>query len=159
MFATQIPMQPGGLMAYWDHVTPADWAEVLATFPLFSGIPNRRLRRLVRRATFAQYGPGDVVVEKGAPGDSLYVILSGSARARGKPAARTLRTGDYFGELGLLDSVPRSATVVATSELHVMRLPGASFLRLAQDNPSVSLKMLSNVGRQVRRLETRAAEL
>jgi CRP/FNR family cyclic AMP-dependent transcriptional regulator len=159
MFATHIPLQPAGLMGYWDHVTPADWAEVLATFPVFSGIPNRRLRRLVRRATFAQYGPGDVVVEQGAPGDSLYVILSGTARARGKPAARTLRTGDYFGELSLLDGVPRSATVVATDDLHVMRLPGASFLRLAQHNPSISLELLSNVGWQVRRLETRAAEL
>lgn len=159
MFATHIPMQPAGLMGYWDHVTPADWSDVLATFPLFSGVPKRRLRRLVRRATFARYGPGDVVVEKGAPGDSLYVILSGSARARGKPAARTLRTGDYFGELGLLDGVPRSATVVATGDLHVMRLRGEAFLRLAEHNPSISLKMVSNVGWQVRRLETRAAEL
>jgi CRP-like cAMP-binding protein len=159
MFATHIPMQPAGLMGFWDRVTSADWADVLAAFPLFSGIPNRRLRRLVRRATFAQYGPGDVVVQKGAPADSVYVILSGSAKARAKPAARTLRTGDYFGELGLLDGVPRSATVVATDELHVMRLPGASFLRLAQHNPSISLKMASNVGWQVRRLETRTAEL
>jgi CRP/FNR family cyclic AMP-dependent transcriptional regulator len=159
MFETHIPMQPAGLMGYWDHVTPADWAEVLAAFPLFSGIPNRRLRKLVRSATFAHYGPGDVVVEKGMPGDSVYVILSGSARARGKPAARTLHTGDYFGELGVLDGAPRSATVVATGELHVMRLSSASFLRLAQHNPSISLEMLSNVGWQVRRLETRAAEL
>jgi hypothetical protein len=51
----------------WDHATPFDWAKVLATFPLFSGTAERRLRKLVRRATFAEYGPGDIVIHA-APG-------------------------------------------------------------------------------------------
>src|SRR4026208_1591931 len=113
----QISLQPKGLMGYWDHVSNADWAEVLASFSVFTGIPKRRLRKLVGHATLAEYGPGDTVIEKGAPGDSLYVILSGSAKARGKAEALTLQTGDYFGELGVLEGVPRSATVVATDEL------------------------------------------
>jgi len=78
----------------WDHASPVDWANVLATFPLFSGIGKRQLRKVVRRATFAEYGRGDIVIQKGEPGESLYVILSGSAKALGKPASRTLRTGD-----------------------------------------------------------------
>ena len=49
----------------WDHVSQSDWAEVLASFPLFSRIGKRRLRRLVRRATFAEYSPGDIVIQKG----------------------------------------------------------------------------------------------
>ena len=158
MYEMQMSMQPRGLMGYWDHASNADWAKVLADFSLFSGITQRRLRQLVRRATFAEYGRGDVVIEKGESGDSLYVILSGSAKARGKSAAVTLHTGDYFGELGVLDGVPRSATVVATDELHVMKLPRQSFLRFAQHNPAISLRMLSNVGWHVRRLETQAAQ-
>ena len=157
MYGMQMSMQPRGLIGYWDHPTNADWAKVLAGFSLFSGITRRRLRKLVRRATVAEYGTGDIVIEKGEPGDSLYVILSGSAKARGKSAALTLHTGDYFGELGVLDGVPRSATVVATDELHVMKLPRQSFLRLAQHNPAISLRMLSNVGGHLRRLETQAA--
>jgi CRP/FNR family cyclic AMP-dependent transcriptional regulator len=143
----------------WDHATPADWAKVLATFPLFSGTAERRLRKLVRRATFAEYGPGDIVIQKGASGDSLHVILGGSAKALGKPASRTLRTGDYFGELSLLDGTQRSATVVATSELHVMKLPRQAFLGLTQDEPRVSLQMLTTLGSQIRRLETQPAQL
>ena len=150
-------MQPSGLNGYWDNVTPADWADVLATFLLFSGIGKRRLRKLVRQARFAEYNPGDIVIEKGGPSDSLHVILGGSAKAWAKTAPRTLRTGDYFGELGVINGVPRSATVVATEELHVMKLPCSSFLRFAKHNPAVSLELLTTLGSQIRRLETQAA--
>jgi CRP-like cAMP-binding protein len=95
-----------------------------------------------------------MVLQRGARGDSLLVILSGSAKVLGKPAGRTLRTGDYFGELGVLEGAPRSATVFATGELHVMRLPRDDFLRLAERDPTVSLKMLGELGSQFRRLET-----
>jgi CRP-like cAMP-binding protein len=141
-------------LRYRDYATPADWAEVLAAFPLFAGIAKRRLRELVQHATFAEYGPRDIVIERGGRGDALYVILGGSAKVLGKPAARTLRIGDYFGELGVLEGVPRSATIVAAGELHVMKLPRGSFLRLAQRDPTISLKMMSNLGSQIRRLET-----
>jgi CRP/FNR family transcriptional regulator, cyclic AMP receptor protein len=152
-----IPTNRRGVMGFWDHASPADWAAVLATFPLFADVAERRLRALARHATFAEYGAGDVVIEQGAPGDALYVILSGSARARGRPAARKLGVGDYFGEMALLDGAPRSATVVATGELHVMRLPRRAFLSLAEHEPAVALRMLGNLGSQIRRLEIRPA--
>jgi CRP/FNR family transcriptional regulator, cyclic AMP receptor protein len=138
---------------YRDSAGPGDWAVVLAEFPLFAGIPKRRLRALARHATFAEYGPGDVVIEHGERGDSLYVVLGGSARVRGKPAAGTLRVGDYFGELGALAGVPRSAAIVATDELHVLRLPRDVFLDLVQDEPAISNTMLRDLVSRLRRLE------
>jgi CRP-like cAMP-binding protein len=141
----------------WDHSTVGSWAKVLSTVPLFSGVSRRRLRKLARQATFAEFAPGDIVMSNPESVDSLFVILSGSAKALGKPAARRLGTGDYFGELALLENAPRSATIVATQELHVMRLPRESFLRLAQDHPAVSLTMLRNLSTQFHRLEARAA--
>ena len=157
MYGTQTAMVPVGLADHWDHVSSGEWADILAEFPLFAGVRKRNLRKLVRNATVAEYGSGDVVVAAGTPSDSVYVILSGSAKARGKRAARTLRTGDYFGELGALAGAPRSATVVATGELHVVRLPREAFVRLAERHPSISLALLSNLGGQVRRLELQAA--
>jgi len=144
------PVNPG----YQDQPSPADWAEILANFPLFEGVPRRRLRDLVRRATFAEYSRGDMVLQRGGRGDSLLLILSGSAKVLGRPAGRTLRTGDYFGELGALEGAPRSATVLATGELHVMRVPRDDFLRLAERDPAIPLKMLGELGSQFRRLET-----
>jgi CRP-like cAMP-binding protein len=136
----------------WDHASASDWADVLATFPLFSGISKRRLRKLVADATFAEYMPGDTVVQKGESGNALYVILAGSATVLGKPASRPLRTSDYFGELSLLEGTPRSATVVAASELHVMQLPRKAFATLTED-PTASQEMLHTLGSQIRRLE------
>src|SRR5262245_16853031 len=153
MNGTQILMPAPG---HWDRATPADWADVLATFSLFSEISRRRLRKLVRRATFAEYMPGDTVVQKGTTGNSLYVILSGSATVLGKLASRPLRTGDYFGELSLLEGTPRSATVVAATELHVMRLPRKAFVSIAE-YPAASQELLRTLGAQIRRLEAQPA--
>jgi CRP-like cAMP-binding protein len=145
------------LMRYWDQPSNTDWAKVLAEFPLFSEVGRRRLRKLVSQATFAEFARGETVISPDAPADSLYVILSGTAKARAKPGARTLRTGDYFGELALLDGGPRSATVFATDELHVMRLPRRAFLHLAEHDPAMSLTMLRDLGARFRRLEPQAA--
>jgi CRP-like cAMP-binding protein len=141
----------------WERATDADWANVLASLPLFEGFSKRRLRKLARRAEFADYARGDEIVSTGGPGDAFFVVLSGSAKARGKPAARTLTTGDYFGELAVLDGGPRSATVVATSELQVMRVPREAFLELAEDEPALTASMLAQLGARVRELEGQAS--
>jgi CRP-like cAMP-binding protein len=87
----------------------------------------------------------------------LYVILSGTATVVGAPAARALHTGDYFGELAPVDGAPRSATVVARRELHVMALPGQSVLRLAGRRPAVAFATLRNLSTTLRRREAQAA--
>jgi CRP-like cAMP-binding protein len=138
----------------WNRSDDAGWADVLAGFPLFKGVSRRRLRKLAREATVAEFAPGDIVVSNPESADSLYIILGGTAKVLGKPAARPLKTGGYFGELALLDDKPRSATVVADSELHVLKLPRESFLKLARDNSGIALTMMRNLGSQVRRLET-----
>jgi CRP-like cAMP-binding protein len=140
----------------WERPHVADWANVLATFPLFAGVSRRQLRKLARQATFVEFAPGDIVMSNPETIDSLHVILSGSAKVLGKPAARRLRTGDYYGELALLENAPRSATIVATEELHVIRLPARSFLRLAKTHSSVALTMLRNLSTQFRGLEAQA---
>src|SRR5262249_60343749 len=101
----------------------ADWADVLKTYSLFAGVSKRRLRKATRNARFAELAPRETVIFNGDDSNALYVILGGEAEVVTKRAARTLRTGDYFGELAMIDGRPRSATVVARSELHVMTIP------------------------------------
>jgi CRP/FNR family transcriptional regulator, cyclic AMP receptor protein len=140
-----------------DRPSAGDWADVLATFPLFSGVRKRQLRKLARQATFAEFAPGERVVENGDSAGSIYMVLGGEAKALQKPAARALRTGDYFGELALLDAAPRSAAVIATKQLHVMRLPSQPVAQLAQRHAAVSVTMLKNLSTQLRRLEAEVA--
>lgn len=141
----------------WRRAKGRDWSEVLAGFPLFSELGSRQLRKIVRQARFAEFEPGEAVVLTGDPGDSFYVVLGGRAEVGGKPDALVLGPGDYFGEGSLLSGEPRSATVVAAGELHVMRLPGRVFLELVEENPGVALTILKDLGNRIRRAERRPA--
>jgi CRP/FNR family cyclic AMP-dependent transcriptional regulator len=141
----------------WNKVSDRDWADVLAGLPLFEGIGKRDLRKIAREAEFAEFSPGDTVVATGAPADYFYVILGGEAKASAKPAGRGLTTGDYFGEMGLLDNQPRSASVIATSELHVMRLPRQTFDDVIARHPRVARRFLTELGGRIRKLEQQAA--
>jgi CRP-like cAMP-binding protein len=137
------------LLRYEDRASDADWAEVLATFPLFTGVGKRQLRKLVRSAAFADLARGERAVSNGAGTDSLYVVLSGEANMLW-PTPRSLRTGDYFGELGVLARGPRRVHVVATQELHLMKLPRRPVLELARRHPRVTLTLLKDLGARLR---------
>jgi CRP/FNR family cyclic AMP-dependent transcriptional regulator len=145
------------VMQHRDRASVDDWTEVLAAFPLFSGISKRRLRQLVRSASFAEVARGGTVISNGYGSDSLDVILGGAARTRSGGATRELGVGDYFGELALFDGAPRSTSVVATQDLHVIRLPAQAVARLARQHPALTLTMLRNLSRQIGRPEAQAA--
>jgi CRP/FNR family cyclic AMP-dependent transcriptional regulator len=150
-------MGPGGLEGTldraWHRPTAKDWAEVLGGLPLFSRVAKRQLRKIAGVAEFKEFAQGDFVTQAGEPGDAFYVILSGQAKVVGKPRARALRRGDYFGEMALIDGEPRSATVTAASELQTMRLPRRPFLRLLEQEPRIAIPMMANLAARVRRLE------
>ena len=141
-----------------DRPTAKDWAEVLATFPLFLEVSRRRLRRLARHATSAEFAPGERIVVSGDRSTFLYVILDGDARAVTTRESRMLRTGDYFGEMAMIDGGARPATVVAMSHVHVLKLPAASFLRLTRRYPAITLRMLRDLTIRLRNVETRVAQ-
>jgi signal-transduction protein with cAMP-binding, CBS, and nucleotidyltransferase domain len=121
-----------------------EWARLLASFPLFADVGRRRLRKLVRSATFAEYVPGETVVAQDDADDALHVVLEGRARAIGGAAPHSLSVGDYFGELGLVET--RSPyRIVATQPLYVMRLPGSSVGRLARQHPALAVTLLRDL--------------
>lgn len=139
-----------------NAVTTNEWAEVLATLPLFEGIRKRELRRIADHAEISEFAPGDMVVATGDRSNSFFVILGGKASPAWKPAGKPLRAGDYFGEIGVLDGEPRSGTVVATSDLHVMQMSRRAFDGVLERNPSIARKLLVELGSRVRELERQA---
>jgi len=137
----------------WNRPSARDWATVLAALPLFAQISKRQLRKIAELARVTDYDTNAVVMHEGDPGDSLHVVLSGRARVLGRPRARILKTGDYFGEMALIDGAPRSATIAAEGELQTMRISRKQFMRLVEREPSIGVAMLEELAGRVRRLE------
>lgn len=140
-----------GLAQSGDGHMAKSWADVLATVPLFEGVSQRHLRRIAGVATAKRFAPYTAMVKEGTPGDAFYVILDGSAtvRRRGKRNV-ILRQGDFFGELALLDSSPRSATVEANEDVLAMRLGRAAFQKTLEKEPKVALAMLRTLATRLR---------
>jgi ATP-binding cassette subfamily B protein len=96
---------------------------------LFAELPGQTLRKLGDRMQREPVAPGAPVVEEGDPGQRFYVVLSGmlsvSQKERGE--RRTLKPGDYFGEVALAMDVPRTASVRAVTPSVVASCDKATF--------------------------------
>jgi hypothetical protein len=112
-----------GLQASPEHV------RLLHSLPLFAALGPREVELLAQRLLPLHAAAGDVVVAEGDVGDRFYVVESGEADVthEGRPL-RSLAAGDYFGEIALLRSVPRTATVTARTPMSLLALERAPFL-------------------------------
>jgi len=134
------------------------WADVLAEIPLFAHVSSRHIRKIAALGTIARYEPGAWIVRAGQDGDAFYVVLDGKGavtRRRGLPEVR-IGPGAYFGEMALLDGRPRSANVVAGTEMTCLRLGRTAFLKALRGEPSLSGAVLQALAERVRKLEDAA---
>jgi len=102
---------------------------VLSYVPLFRGLSKRQLKHLASRCEVADYMQGATIVKEGTDGDAFYVVLKGQAVVTmgGRFVAR-LVPGDHFGEIALLRDVPRTATVLAATDVELFALDRVPFL-------------------------------
>ena len=118
-------------------------AEILRKNPIFSELSEESLKSLEGRFAPLSFALGETVVERGGPGDGLYVIYSGKARVvddsqSGEPVTlAVLNRGDIFGEQALLHGTPRAHTVRAAGELIALKLSNLDFEQLTRDQPSL----------------------
>src|ERR671938_1145996 len=125
----------------WTTAIRTHDVDDLESLELFSALGRRRLRKLARASEVAEFVPGDVVAggEEAAP--FFHVVLDGEAELKGAGGRRRLRRGAHFGGSALIGGTA-PATVVATDELRLLRVPRPAFLELARDNPTVALAVL-----------------
>jgi CRP/FNR family transcriptional regulator, cyclic AMP receptor protein len=121
---------------------------------LFSGCSNTELGRIASLTTEHSAEPGQVLTERGEPGQEFFVIIEGEATAtrQGRRLA-TLGPGSFFGELALLDGGKRTATVVADTEMRLLVLSRREFMSLYHAAPSVGNKMLVELGSRLRKTD------
>lgn len=94
-----------------------------------------------------QYNPGDIIFCEYEPGENFYFILSGVVRITKivgdtEKTLDTMTTGDIFGEMAILEQQPRSATVIAETDVKVLEFNRENFEILLQSNPQMALKLL-----------------
>ena len=128
---------------------------LLKEVPLFSGLTRPQLSRVADLAQEVSYGAGRMLVRAGTPGLAFYVIVDGTAKVvRGRISSAkgraTLRAGDFFGEMALLDGGPRTASVVAETPLTTVRVERAPFRRMLKDEPEIALKLLEGMAARMR---------
>lgn len=130
---------------------PKQELELLGRVPLFSGCNQSELREIARLGTELVIEPGRVLTEEGAPGREFFLVVEGKAECtiRGRQVA-VFGTGDYFGELALLDGGRRTATITATTPMRVVVLSVGEFAGLLQASPSITGKLLAQLGSRLR---------
>jgi potassium-dependent mechanosensitive channel len=126
-----------------------DWVPVLRELPLFEGMSSRHLRRIPARTK--RYGAGEAIVRVGDPGNAFYVILDGKVRVDPpKGSSATLKAGDAFGEMALLDGAPRSADIIAEGEVTLMVISRAAFQKLLRSEPQMTAVLLRTLASRLR---------
>jgi CRP/FNR family cyclic AMP-dependent transcriptional regulator len=124
--------------------------DALKRSPLFEGLSRKELTELAKLTDDMDGAPGTVLCEEGRVGREFFVIMEGQVdiTQRGKRIG-TLGTGDFLGEIALLEDVPRTATAIARSSLRFFVMTRQSFQRLLDANPQVERKVLRALAKRL----------
>lgn len=136
-----------------------DIAATLSAVPMFSRLSAKERRQVAKALGVHDVAEGVMLVRQGEAGDTFYVLLEGDAKVvRNGRKIATLGTGDWFGELALLDPAPRNADVVTLNAGVVGMLDAKSFRRLIAELPAMTARLLAGLARRVRDGDRRAVE-
>jgi CRP/FNR family cyclic AMP-dependent transcriptional regulator len=132
----------------------ADMEETLSRVPLFSGIKPKELKKLGKRMKERSFNEGDAITKEGESGIGFFVIEDGNATVSvGGKVVRTLGPGEHFGEIALIDSGPRSATVVAGTDLRCRGMSAWEFRPFVEEHPEVAWALLEELVGRLRKAE------
>jgi CRP/FNR family transcriptional regulator, cyclic AMP receptor protein len=131
--------------------------ELLAGCPLFKGIDAEGLALLAQLATSVDFPAGHVIARQGEIGTGFFVIVSGLVRVvRDGDVVARLGPGEFFGELSVLDRMPRNATVAAEEPTSCLALASWDFDKVLLEEPALTLTILRGVARRLREVSESA---
>jgi len=118
----------------------------LRSVPLFATVNEEFLEHLKESVELVSYNQGQVICKEGEDADAFYLIRSGMVRvAQAMPGGEMVRTylsrGDYFGEIGLLRAIKRTATCSALDAVDVVKIPGSEFNLMLEKFPDVRAQL------------------
>jgi CRP/FNR family transcriptional regulator, cyclic AMP receptor protein len=129
---------------------------VLKTVPLFAAFSDQQIATLLNYVQHRSFARNVYVMQAGDETDSLYVMLSGKVKVviadeQGREVIfGFMGAQDFFGEMGLLDDQPRSASVYTLEPCEMLRLSKAGFVNCIKENSDVAMLVIRNLVRRLR---------
>lgn len=132
------------------RITQDAKVKALKQSPLFEGLSRKQLAHLARLTDDLEVPAGTVLCRQGSLGQEFFVIIEGEATVtRGGKAVATVGSGDFFGEIALLEHVRRTATVTAATPLRFFVVSDRAFQAVLATDPSIERKVLRALARRV----------
>lgn len=119
--------------------------------PLFADLTRRELQQIARLFKERRFSEGETIVKEGSGGAAFFVIASGEARVIiGGKEHTTFKSGDFFGEVALIDQGTRTATIAAATELVCYGITYWDFRPLVEANGVIGWKLLQRMAMMLR---------
>lgn len=130
--------------------------ELLQRVPLFADLERRELEMIAQSFKAREFAAGDTLATEGQSGIGFFVIQGGEASVsvRGEEIAH-LKSGDYFGEVALLDDGVRTATVTADTDMVCYGMTFWEFRPIVESNAQIAVKLLKALAKKLRAAEQR----
>jgi CRP/FNR family transcriptional regulator, cyclic AMP receptor protein len=136
-----------------DEVTVGRSA--LERTPLFAGLDRGHLEDVLAVGRRVSFAAGQAIVERGDPGDAMYIVLDGVAEVDVGGRFHRLERGDFFGEMAVLAGKPREATVKAAEPVVALRIAADDFQAFLATNPEIAVGMLKSLVERLREVQDR----
>jgi len=139
--------------------------ELLTSVELFTEMADEELEELTELAQIKKLGKDTTIFHAGDPADAVYVVASGRVKvvvtsSDGKEFILTvLGAGQVFGEMALVESTTRSASVITLSAVELLAINRADFQRLLDSNPRISQRLMAILSRRLRRANAKMESL
>lgn len=137
----------------------------LRRVPLFSGLTESQLEALAAGSARRSYPKGRTIVSEGEPSQSMYILLAGRAKvqrsdAEGKEVIlAVLGSGEFIGEMSLIDDAPRSASVITLESCEFMAVSKEAFKAMLVQSPDVAMNVMRGLVRRLREADKKIETL
>jgi len=153
-------MDGKGKMKTLKTLSTLDRVLLLREIPMFSRLSPEDLEQIADVAQEQLFPNKSVICHEGEPGDSLFIIVSGivsviKKTGGGEATLAVRKDGEFVGEMAVLESSRRSATLRAEGDVRMLVLDGSSFKAILRDRPEVAISVLQHMSRRVRELNER----
>ena len=139
--------------------------KLLLNVPIFSNLDEKQISFIATKMRNKKYSKSDIILMEDEVGDTFFIILEGSVKVtRDSEDGRevilaVLSSGNFFGEISLLDGKTRSANAIALEKTSLMILKRNDFLQLLKEIPQTSISLLSELAKRIRKTDEQVENL